>query len=115
RDAARGLRVPARREDRVARDAGGLVVDVRHAAGDEILDVCRIEALTLLERIQALREQRLRMDARKRPRVLLALAARRPDRVENPCVAHVGRLLRHGWGAAGRAQLPAESRFPSAG
>ena len=42
------LRIPARGEHGVARDAGGLVVDVRDAAGDEVLDVRGIDAGALL-------------------------------------------------------------------
>ena len=94
RDAARSRGIPARGQHRLARDAGSLLVHVGDAARDHVLDVARIEAGARLERVQALREQVLRVHARERPGVLLALAARRANRVDDPGFAHLDRSSR---------------------
>ena len=79
---------PARVQHRHARDARALVAHRGHAAGDDVLDVARVDAGPRHERVQALRQQLLRVDARERPRVLLAPAARRAHGVHDPGFAH---------------------------
>ena len=90
RHARHGFR-PSRQERRESTD--GVVVTGEDAvAGDDVVDVDRLEADSRGERLEALREQRLRVHTVERA-VGAALAARCADNVDEPCVRHAGSSL----------------------
>ena len=56
---------PLRRDQRDARDARALLLDLRDAADDDVLDEVLVELLALGHVVQRLREQLLRVDVRR--------------------------------------------------
>ena len=82
-------RRPVGGEHGVAGDVGALLADLGDAADDHVVDGRR-DAAALGEAVEGLRQQLLGVDVRERALAGLALAARRPDRVED-----VG--FGHGW------------------
>jgi hypothetical protein len=84
---AGGMPVPARRERSGLGDARALLADRRHATHDHVVDLRGIEVVALLQLLQHSGQQRDRLHLVQRA-VLLALAARRAQRVENHRFGH---------------------------
>src|SRR5258705_12738525 len=87
-------------EHRRARDIGALIMDALGTAENDVLELRRIEAVSGLQRAQCRRHQMERRQMMQRA-VLLALAARGPNSIENKglCAAmRTGeRVSRHSW------------------
>src|SRR3954453_17201494 len=100
--AARGVAVRPRRLDRepllqprVAGDVEGLLAELRHAAGDDVLDLGRIDARAVEHLGVRLAEQGSRVRALLVALLLVAAADRRADGLDDDDLAAL--LLSHGW------------------
>ena len=108
RQARRGER-PAGAEHGEAGDVGAVVADAAGVAGDDVLDLRRVDARALHDRVEALGQQLLRVDV-VQGAVLLALAAWGAHPVDDP-----GLALAHGWVSPSRRSLgdPSSSAPPA--
>lgn len=80
---------PAGIEGGHAGDVHRMVADARVVAHDDVFDVGGVEACVLLERVEHLREDPLRVDVGEAPYPGLATAPGRADAVDNPGFRHV--------------------------
>src|SRR5260221_11307826 len=80
------MRGEPRRDPGVARHVAALLAGLADAAGDDIIDQRRVDVVALEQRSQREPEEIGRMPTCKRT---LALADRRPERVDDHCLANL--------------------------